>query len=273
MNARPGTLVAALAAITISSNALATTITEDFDPFTGALTLNKTDDPTVGFVADPFDASNTVLEVTMPGGDEVALLTADLGAGTFFSISARVLTTDLGPLDFDFSGAGFGFTAAGSANQAGTLESNPFLSDTADSGYKLLIKDDFNDSSQRLVIRQGGNDLASTAIPTDLTDTFDQFDVQLTFTGTTQPNGDIALVGTLIDNLGGDDNTVVMATVAAANAETGTDYGIAQLKLGSGNTARGLYDDVTITVVPEPTSLAMAIGLTALACRVRRSEK
>ncbi|MEN0109991.1 MAG: hypothetical protein AAF805_04645, partial [Planctomycetota bacterium] len=268
---RPWMPLAAAAALAFASQTSATTITEDFDPFTGTLTLNKTDDATVGFAADPFNGSNTVLEVTMPGGDEVALLTADLGAGTFFSISARVLTTDLGPLDFDFSGAGFGFTAAGSANQAGTLESNPFLSDTADSGYKLLIKDDFNDTSQRLVIRQAGNDLASTAIPTDLTDTFDQFDVQLTFTGTTQPNGDVALVGTLVDNLGGDDNAVVMATVAAANAEIGTDYGIAQLKLGSGNTARGLYDNVTITVIPEPTSLALAAGL-ALACGLRRSE-
>ncbi|MEO1498475.1 MAG: PEP-CTERM sorting domain-containing protein [Planctomycetota bacterium] len=257
--------VAAVAAMACGAHAAS--IFEDFDPFTGSLAINKTDDPVVGFAADPLDATNTMVEITMQGGDEAVLLTADLGAGTFFEVSARVAANDTGQLEIDFSNGGFGLTAAGSANEADTLENNPFLADTGTSGYKLLIQSNFSDTQQRLVLRQNGADLASSDILGDLTDSFDQYDVLLTLTGTTQANGDVELIGTLLDNLGGDDNTTVQATVPAASVEIGTDYGIAQLKYGSGNPSRALFDDVSITVIPEPSSLLLLAGAMASAMR------
>ncbi|GAB4181339.1 MAG: hypothetical protein Fur0032_22390 [Terrimicrobiaceae bacterium] len=149
-----------------------------------------------------------------------------------------------------------------------------------DNGYAAeLVQVGFSVDQYRLDIRAGSLTIASSSIFNILADPFgtpDYTRFTLELAGAFLVGGDLALTATFIpdplDNPTSLSTISVNSTVLAASVDlTGTAWGIRQLT--GGNTVLADYDNLVITVVPEPSTWVLLVGVLAVLTVSRSRQK
>lgn len=246
-------LPAALAASAFVPTAHAATLLETFDGDTIATTdltialRDNNDDTAVTIVSQAAgdDALNFRTQRDQSNADDGEVLRATVVDNT--PVSSFTISADVTTLTQNFVSSFNGLLAGGSTG---------FNND----GYRVRVVQPLFGTSYELQLLSGNDTLESVAIaanPTGSTYT-------LSLTGSIDGAGDLQLTGT-------NGTETVTGTVGASGVNFGANvYGLESGVFFTNNPFESQYDNVSIEVIPEPGSLALAAGGLLLLARRRR---